>query len=123
VYPPLPTCKAYPIAILLHDHCAIYAPPTDPPFVCREQYNIGDGNIVSTPTSIRCLACEDAQWCDDPADLGHASNNAINTTRHSEFGGAQQRHGLDELIAGECARDDDRGRLREGSMALCGERC
>ena len=24
-----PTCKAYPIAILMHDHCAIYAlPPT-----------------------------------------------------------------------------------------------
>jgi len=28
-YPP-PTCKAYPIAILLHDHCAIYAPPLTP---------------------------------------------------------------------------------------------
>jgi len=26
------TCKAYPIAILLHDHCATYAPPTDPSF-------------------------------------------------------------------------------------------
>ena len=26
------TCKAYPIAILLHDHCAIYAPPPTPPF-------------------------------------------------------------------------------------------
>jgi len=25
---PPPTCKAYPIAILLHGHCAIYAPPT-----------------------------------------------------------------------------------------------
>ena len=25
-----PTCKAYPIAILLHDHCAIYAPPPTP---------------------------------------------------------------------------------------------
>jgi len=24
------TCKAYPIAILLHDHCAIYAPPATP---------------------------------------------------------------------------------------------
>jgi len=23
---PPPTCKAYPIAMLLHDHCAIYAP-------------------------------------------------------------------------------------------------
>ena len=48
---PLPTCKAYPIAILLHDdHWAIYAllPLTDPAFVCREPYpyNIGDGNIV-----------------------------------------------------------------------------
>ena len=28
---PPPTCKAYPIAILLHGHCAIYAhPPTSP---------------------------------------------------------------------------------------------
>jgi len=25
------TCKAYPIAILLHDHCAIYTPPPTPP--------------------------------------------------------------------------------------------
>jgi len=40
-----PTCKAYPIAIRLHDHCAIYAPPT-PPFLCHTPYNIGDGNIV-----------------------------------------------------------------------------
>ena len=30
VLPP-PTCKAYPISILLHDHCAIYAPPRTPP--------------------------------------------------------------------------------------------
>jgi len=28
---PPPTCKAYPIAILLHDHCAIYARPLTPP--------------------------------------------------------------------------------------------
>jgi len=28
LYPsPTPTCKAYPVAILLHGHCAIYAPP------------------------------------------------------------------------------------------------
>jgi len=27
---PPPTCKAYPIAILLHAHCAIYAPPHRP---------------------------------------------------------------------------------------------
>ena len=26
-----PVCKAYPIAILLHDHCAIEAPPPTPP--------------------------------------------------------------------------------------------
>jgi len=26
----LPSCKAYPIAILLHDHCAIYAVPSTP---------------------------------------------------------------------------------------------
>ena len=31
---PTTTCKAYPIAIPLHDHCAIYAPPpTPPPFM------------------------------------------------------------------------------------------
>jgi len=27
---PPSTCKAYPIAVLLHDHCATYASPTDP---------------------------------------------------------------------------------------------
>jgi len=26
-----PTCNAYPFAILLHDLCAIYAPPPTPP--------------------------------------------------------------------------------------------
>jgi len=31
-YCPPPTWKAYPIAILLHGHCAIYAHSTDPPF-------------------------------------------------------------------------------------------
>jgi len=40
------TCKAYPIAILVHDHCAIYAPPPTPPVVCHTPYNIGDGNIM-----------------------------------------------------------------------------
>jgi len=34
---PPPTCKAYPIAILLHDHCAIYALPPTP-----RQYAIHD---------------------------------------------------------------------------------
>jgi len=44
---PPPTCKAYPIALLLHDHCAIYPPPpTDPSCLCYTLYNIGDGNIV-----------------------------------------------------------------------------
>jgi len=32
LYPP-PTRKAYPIAVLLHDHCAIYAPPHRPPLL------------------------------------------------------------------------------------------
>jgi len=41
-----PACKSYPIAVPLHDHCSIYAPPTDPPVVCHTPYNIGDGNIV-----------------------------------------------------------------------------
>ena len=40
---PPPTCKAHSIEIRLHDHCAIYAPPTDPSFVCHTPYNIGDG--------------------------------------------------------------------------------
>jgi len=45
-----PTCKAYPIAILLHDRCEIYAPPPPiPPLLCRTQYNIGDDNIVFRP--------------------------------------------------------------------------
>jgi len=44
--PPPPTCKAYPIAILLHDHCAIYARPLTPSFFCQTAYNIGGGNIV-----------------------------------------------------------------------------
>ena len=42
----LPTCKAYTIAILLHDYCAIYAPPPDPPCECHTPYNIGNGNSV-----------------------------------------------------------------------------
>ena len=41
-----PTYKAYPFAILLHDHCAVYAPPPTASFVCHTPYNIGDGNIV-----------------------------------------------------------------------------
>jgi len=28
---PHPTYKAYPIAILMHGHCAIYDPPPPPP--------------------------------------------------------------------------------------------
>ena len=42
--------NTYPIAILLHDHCAAYAPPTDPAPVWHTPYNIGDGNIVLRPT-------------------------------------------------------------------------
>ena len=43
---PPPTCKAYPLAILLHGHCTIYAPLPTPPFVCHTPYNMVDGNIV-----------------------------------------------------------------------------
>ena len=43
---PPPTCNAYPIIILSHAHCSIYAPPPTPPFLCHTPYNIGDGNIV-----------------------------------------------------------------------------
>jgi len=35
VFPPPPTCKAYSIAILLRDHCAIYAPPPTPSLHAR----------------------------------------------------------------------------------------
>jgi len=39
LFPPFPTCKAYPIAILLHDHCAIYvSPPTS--LLCAIQHTI-----------------------------------------------------------------------------------
>ena len=40
-YCPPPTYTAYPIAILLHDHRAIYAPPTDPRFLCHTPYKLG----------------------------------------------------------------------------------
>jgi len=43
---PHPTCRAYPTAILLHDHRAIYTPPPNAPFECRVPYNIGNGNIA-----------------------------------------------------------------------------
>jgi len=32
---PPSTCIARTIGVLLQDHCAIYAPPTAPPFVCH----------------------------------------------------------------------------------------
>ena len=34
------------IAILLHDYCARYDPPSELSFVCHIPYNIGDGNIL-----------------------------------------------------------------------------
>jgi len=43
---PPTTYKAYQVAILLHAHFAIYAPLTEPAFVCHTPYTIGDGNIV-----------------------------------------------------------------------------
>ena len=43
---PPPTCIAHTIAILLHDYCAIYDPPSEPSFICHIPYNIGDGNIL-----------------------------------------------------------------------------
>jgi len=42
----IPTCKAYPIAVLLHDHCAIYARPLTSPLLCHTLHDIGDGNIM-----------------------------------------------------------------------------
>jgi len=44
-----PTFKAYPLAILLHHHCAKCTPPTDPPLVWHAPYNISDGYIVFRP--------------------------------------------------------------------------
>ena len=46
---PSPTCIARTIAILLHVYCAIYDSP-DPSLVCHTPYDIGNGNIVQTPT-------------------------------------------------------------------------
>jgi len=43
---PLITCIAHTIAILLHDYCAIYDPPPDPPCISHTPYNIGNDNIV-----------------------------------------------------------------------------
>jgi len=43
---PPPTCNAYPIAILLHGHCAIDAPPPPTPPLCHITYTIDDSNIV-----------------------------------------------------------------------------
>jgi len=34
-----------PVAILLHEYCAIYDPP-QPPFECQTPYAIGIGNIL-----------------------------------------------------------------------------
>ena len=43
---PPPTKPTLMHAILLHDHCAIYVPPIDLPYICHTPYNIGHGNIV-----------------------------------------------------------------------------
>jgi len=43
---PPPPCKASPIAILLHVHCALHDAPLDRSFVCHTPYNIVNGNIV-----------------------------------------------------------------------------
>ena len=46
IAPQTPTCKSYPIAILVHDHCVIHALPPKTPFLNRTPHTIGDGNIV-----------------------------------------------------------------------------
>ena len=43
---PPPTCKAYPVARLLHDRCAVHARPPTPACRCHTPYDVGDGNIV-----------------------------------------------------------------------------
>ena len=43
---PLPICFAHTIAILLHDDCATYDPPPNPPFERHTPYTIGIGNIL-----------------------------------------------------------------------------
>ena len=45
-YAPPPTCKGHPISKRMHGHCAIYASPPTPPFLCHTPYTIGDGNIL-----------------------------------------------------------------------------
>jgi len=59
---PSPTCKAYPIAILLHDHCAICAlPPTALLYaIYHTQY--GDGNEQAL-VSLKIKHTIDAKVC------------------------------------------------------------
>jgi len=39
LWPP-PHCKAYPIVMLMHGHCAVYAPPPTTPFLCYIHHTI-----------------------------------------------------------------------------------
>ena len=50
--PPPPSCKAYPIAILLHDHCAIYPPHHRPLF-----------NAKHNPISVMAISCKGRSEC------------------------------------------------------------
>jgi len=43
---PPPTCKAYPIEILLYVNCALHDAPRDLPCVCHTLDNTGNNNIV-----------------------------------------------------------------------------
>jgi len=45
LFPP-PTYIAQPGAILVHNYWSVYDSPSDLPFVCYKQHNIGNNNIV-----------------------------------------------------------------------------
>jgi len=44
--PAFSTILQYYCTTLLHDDCAIYDPPPDPPGVCDTPYHFGHGNII-----------------------------------------------------------------------------
>jgi len=66
---PPPTCKPYPMAKLLHDHRAIYAPHTDPPPVY----------VIYHTILVMAISCEGQ----DAAEL-EASRSCMSNTRNEE---------------------------------------
>jgi len=94
--PPPPTCKAYPIALLLRDHCAIYAPLPTPPLYaihhtilvmaisCKGQSESGCGRqnayvcIYFISLTRRCTLIETKTLS---PNTGTRANNTLQVTR------------------------------------------